>query len=67
MLRIEPVFTDIEMKEHCAKAIRYCPVGDSADHEIGELFVPLALTHNEAPRLRIHIAWPAILNRNSCN
>jgi len=53
----QDIFADVVIKEHCTKTIRYRPVSDSKECEIGEPYIPFALTHDKAPQLRIHVVW----------
>jgi hypothetical protein len=39
------------------KTIRYCPVGNPDNWEIGEPYLPFALTYQGAERLRIIVLW----------
>jgi hypothetical protein len=51
------IVADVMLKEEHTKTIRYCPDGNNEDWEIGEPYIPFALTHNNAERLRIVVDW----------
>jgi len=53
----EPVVATVEFFEEMTQTIRYRPVGDDKNWEIGEPYVPKLLTFNGAKRLRLIILW----------
>jgi hypothetical protein len=56
-LKSNPIVAIIHaFKPHTA-ALRYHPIGDQSEWEIGEPYIPYNLTHNEAEYLKITIAW----------
>lgn len=56
-LRHEPIVATVEKYELKTKTIRYRPTGDAAGWEIGEPYVPIALTHGGTERLRLLVLW----------
>ena len=45
-------------KNRChTKTVRYDPVDDSHDWEIGSPYIPYSLTHDEANKLRLSVEW----------
>jgi len=51
------IVADVVFEEEHTKTIRYCPEGEQKDWEIGKPYIPFALTHNRAERLRINVEW----------
>jgi hypothetical protein len=39
------------------ETLRYHPIGDQSEWEIGEPYVPYDLTHNQSEYLKITIKW----------
>jgi hypothetical protein len=56
-LTIEPIIATVKKLTVHKKTIRYCPVGDLKQWEIGEPYLPFALTYEGAERLRIIVLW----------
>ena len=56
-LKSNPIVAIIHaFKPHTA-TLRYHPIGDQSEWEIGEPYVPYNLTHNEAEYLKITVMW----------
>ena len=56
-LRKKPITAIIHaFKPHTA-TLRYHPIGDQNEWEIGEPYIPYNLTHNEAEYLKITVMW----------
>jgi hypothetical protein len=53
----EPIITTIKKLAVHTKTIHYCPTGDPETREIGEPYLPFALTYGEAERLRMIVLW----------
>ncbi len=56
-LRSKHIIADVVRKEEHTKTIQYYPGGNKKDCEIGEPYIPVTLTHNNAARLRICVKW----------
>ena len=55
--RHEPIIATVEKHDEKTKTIRYRPTGDGKAWEIGEPYIPFALTHEGAERLRLIVLW----------
>jgi hypothetical protein len=56
-LRKKPITAIIHaFKPHTA-TLRYHPIGDQDEWEIGEPYIPYAFTHNQSEYLKITIEW----------
>jgi hypothetical protein len=53
----EPIIATIKKMAVHTKTIHYCPVGDPENQEIGEPYLPFAVTYGGADRLRIIVLW----------
>lgn len=53
----EPIIATATKLAVHTKTIHYCPVGDPEAREIGEPYLPFALTYGGAARLRIIVLW----------
>ena len=56
-LRHEPIVNTVLKYEEKTQTIRYCPVGEKENWEIGEPYIPISMTSNKAEKLRIIILW----------
>ena len=56
-LRSNPVIAIIHAFKPHTETLRYHPIGDQSEWEIGEPYVPYDLTHNQSEYLKITIKW----------
>jgi hypothetical protein len=56
-LRQEPIVATVLSVEEMTKTIHYRPVGDQKEWEIGEPYIPFALTDDRSQRLRLIVQW----------
>ena len=57
VLRKKPITSIIHAFKPHTTTLRYHPIGDHSEWEIGEPYIPYSMTHNEAEYLKITIAW----------
>lgn len=56
-LRLNPILTTIERSEEMKHTIRFRPIGEKDEWEIGEPYVPNELVPGDTDRLRILVLW----------
>ena len=54
-ITLEPIIATVEKHDEKTKTIRYRPTGDGKAWEIGEPYIPFALSHEGAERLRLTV------------
>ena len=55
--RLEPLVATVQFLREHTKTLRYDPVGDPSDWEVGNPYVPHSLTFGECRRLRLIVLW----------
>lgn len=56
-LRKKPITAIIHAFKPHTQTLRYHPIGDQSEWEIGEPYVPYSLTHDQSEYLKITIDW----------
>ena len=56
-LRTNPIVSYVERFEEHTETLRYRPLGNSSEWEIGEPYIPYSLTYDCADRLKLTVEW----------
>ena len=56
-LRSNPIVAIIHAFKPHAETLRYHPIGDQSEWEVGEPYIPYSLTHNQTEYLKITVKW----------